>query len=259
MTTNVAWFETDAAEPLSVAIVVHGLNTKASLMDELIEVLVAGGHHCARVSLYGSGGVSAGNGAPVRERWREIYASACDEAATRFPTLPLTGVAFSLGSLITLDYLGRDPTRSFKSLVLLAPPLSLRPVAQLVRYLVPLSRTGLRLPSAAPKSVRQRWATPLSEYSALLDLASDVGRVADGPRLRQTPCLVMVSPNDELVDAAGVSRWVEAHGLGARWTTTAVMERRSITPSRRHLIVTEASIGAEAWRSLRTAVLDHLR
>lgn len=251
-----ARFDPTSGPPIGRVLVTHGLNVKPAVMDGLVAELCAAGLSCLRVSLYPTTGGRKESADEVQRRWLGTVARAHDELSAESPSLPVHALGFSLGAMVTVAHLVSSGTR-FDRMVLLAPPFALTRTASSVQALTPLARTGLALPSNAPRSVRQRWATPLSEYAALLSLISRLRDLPDAQRIGEIPTRVLLEPHDELVSAAGVERWMASNELDA-WSVWTVQDR--VTPRRilRHLVVSEQALGPRAWDDLTRAAAEHL-
>jgi hypothetical protein len=250
--------ETDGDPALGVVLVVHGLNNKPEVMDSLISVLVDNGFHCLRVSLYQDAPDGRSDPSETARGWRAILADAYATAQDRFPDLPRFALSYSLGALTTVSFLDRETAPTFNRMVLLAPPVSLTRSASLVRALTPLSRFRIVLPSAAPKEIRARRGTPLSEYAAMLELVAEVKTLTHPEKLDQIPTAVYLDPDDELVGYAGVLDWIRRNGLG-RWSPRGFKDRDPEGRTYSHLMVLETSLGSVAWTELTQYIVTHFK
>jgi pimeloyl-ACP methyl ester carboxylesterase len=235
--------------------VTHGLNNKPAVMDQLIAELVGAGFDCYRVSLFcGSGSEPA---PVIAERWMENIAEAYGLARQdKYQAEHVSAVAYSLGALATLWYFLISKTQVGR-LALLAPPLVLSQLADIVRHIAPLAPPGLALPSLAPVSVRARSYTPLNEYQAMLDLAR---HATEGPVAQALGCIptrVFLSQDDELVSYRGVKKWIERRDLPA-WDVVRVPTRPRTASGAAHLMVAEEALGSVAWSELVRQVITHL-
>lgn len=248
---------TSARHPaVGAVVVVHGLNTRPAVMDDLIGALAGGGVHALRVTL----DRAASHGQDPRsiaEGWHREVSRARTELQARFPDLPIHLLGFSLGALVALRSMDADPPGRGTA-VLIAPPVALTRAASAIRLLTPLARTGLALPSAAPAGVRARRMTPLSEYAALLRTADGLRQLRDPAALDRARALVLLDRADELVDHDGVREWVRANGLRS-WTVTTLPPRRPTRPGSGHLVVSPRWAGAPTWTALTRAVVAHLQ
>jgi len=250
--------ETDAGHALGVVLVVHGLNNKPEVMDSLISVLVDNGFHCLRVSLYWDAPDGRSDPSVIARGWRAILADAYTGAQDRFPDLPRFALSYSLGALTTVSFLDRETTPTFDRMVLLAPPVSLTRSASLVRALTPLGRFSIALPSAAPKEIRARRGTPLSEYAAMLEMVGEVDALTLPDKLGRIPTVVYLDPDDELVGYAGVLDWIHRNGL-EMWSPRGFKDRDPEGRTYSHLMVLEPSLGPLAWTELTEYIVAHFK
>jgi alpha-beta hydrolase superfamily lysophospholipase len=223
----------------------------------LIDELLRDGFHCVRTTLYGIDDSRRLDPASVADAWIQSIADAYRGIPQAFPGLPVSCLAFSVGALVAIRFLDTQEDVGFHRMVLLAPPVALTRLARLVRLLVPLWRLGLVLPSAAPREVRQRWATPLSEYGALLESFDAVQSLTEPEKIGQIPTFVTVDVGDELVSYDGIEPWVVRNGLSS-WLVEPLRDRRSERHTYRHLIVTRAALGDDAWTNLTSTICAHL-
>jgi hypothetical protein len=250
--------ETDADPAFGVVLVVHGLNNKPEVMDSLISVLVDNGFHSLRVSLYQDASDGRSDPSEIAGSWRAILSDAYTTAQDRYPDLPKFALSYSLGALTTVSFLDGETAPTFDRMVLLAPPVSLTRSASLVRALTPLGRFNLALPSAAPKEIRARRGTPLSEYAAMLELGGEVDTLRHPEKLGQIPTVVYLDPDDELVGYAGVLDWIHRNGLGM-WSTKGFKDRDPEGRTYSHLMVLEKSLGLVAWTELTQSIVAHFK
>ena len=221
-------------------------------MKPTIDALNASGFDCVAVHLRFGQQLSSDR---IASDWVSAMADAYAICRARYDEGRIHSVAFSLGGLINLAFLQRTPAASVDGLFLIAPPLALRPSAALIRYLTPLRRAGLTLPSLAPRRIRARSFTTLADYHAMLMLIDELdrGRLADN--IRRTRVRVVVSVKDELVDANGVSEWIRRRRVD--WNVV-ILNKEGGGWGRRHLLLSEWSLGREAWQVLTSEMVAHL-
>jgi len=191
------------------AVLVHGLNNPPELMEYLHPLLDAEGFSALTVKL-------AGHAAPEDPPpssgtvWIDNIRAAVREAEAANPAGPVIIIGYSVGATAAILLAAAEDAPRIDGLILLAPALALRPVAQLGRLLLPLQRFGLSLPSLAPRATRLRDTTPLRSYAALFELA-DRAAVADLRGLASIPTLAVVARDDEYVSSARALRWFAEH------------------------------------------------
>ncbi|MCL1587396.1 MAG: lysophospholipase [Actinomycetia bacterium] len=250
--------ETDTESGIGLVLVVHGLNNKPEVMDSLIGVLVDSGFHCMRVSLYEDAPDGRADPSEITRAWRAILANAYATAQDRYPDLPRFALSYSLGALTTISFLDTETAPTFDRMVLLAPPVALTRSASLVRALTPLGRFNIALPSAAPKAIRARRGTPLSEYAAMLELVDKVDTLRHPEKLGQIPTAIYLDPDDELVGYAGVLDWIHRNGL-EKWSPRGFKGRDPEGRTYSHLMVLEKSLGSVAWTELTQYIVAHFK
>lgn len=245
----------DARGPVRGAVVLaHGLNTTPEVMSGLAAVLRRDGYACDDVTLH-PGDVGRQHPDDVAAGWCRAFDEVHDHLAAHHPGVPVSAVGFSLGGLLALLRASRQDS-PLDRLVLWAPPLALTRRADAVRLLTPAHRAGLGLLSAAPSESRARRATPLAEYAALLRLVEDAAMLPRS-RLTGTSALVLLGSRDPLVSLSGVTRWVTGRRL-AGWRVERLHVDAAPTPGHRHLVVSEAVLGAQEWGRASRLMLDHL-
>ena len=250
-------FETEAEFPSGVVLVAHGLNNKPEVMDSLIGVLLAEGFHCLRIGLHRDVGKHTAPAAIVNG-WMDTLTHAHRKIVDEYGAYPIYSLGYSLGAVVTMRFLEVCPRATFRKMVLIAPPVALTRVASLVRFLTPLARFGIVLPSAAPREVRARWGTPLSEYAAMLELADALRTLHRKDKLRGIPTEIVLDPDDELVSYAGVLAWLERQQL-EEWTAHRLQDRAPTGRTYAHLMVLEASLGSLAWANMTERVINHFK
>jgi hypothetical protein len=255
---TVKLFETDAEIVNGVVIVAHGLNNKPEVMDSLIGVLVGEGFHCARLSLYRDGPSNRVAPEVLAEGWIGAVADGYDEVSKRYEGLPIYNLSYSLSALVTISLLEARSDVTFERIVLLAPPVALTRGASLVRLLTPLARFGVVLPSAAPKEVRARSGTPLSEYAGMLRLVDKVQVLENRERLGGIRTRVFLDVDDELVRYQGVLDWLGQNRLNS-WRAEEVPDRAPDGFTYSHLMVVEKSLGQTAWMELTQEIVAHFK
>ncbi|MGK2886238.1 MAG: alpha/beta hydrolase [Rhodococcus sp. (in: high G+C Gram-positive bacteria)] len=251
-------FSATPQPPSAAVVVVHGLNTKPEIMDELIGVLVENGFGCVRVSLHDDARGARTPPAEVVSAWVDRVELGILEARRAFPNAAVDLLGVSTGAMASLALLDRRQHPSIDRMFLLAPPVALRLVSKPVRVLIPLWRLGLGLPSAAPRSVRQRSWTPFSEYGALMLLHDHLKHPSNPRFLAGIRTRIEVDSRDELVDLRGVDRWLDDNDL-REWSAQPISGRDPQGRVYRHLVVTRAALGPGGWRSLVADLLEHLR
>ena len=234
-----------------VVIVAPGLNNKPETMQPIIDALNGHGYRCVRVPLRFAQRLSSDR---IASDWVSAFADVYDTCTARYDQGRIHSVAFSLGGLITLAFLQRTPAASLNALFLIAPPLALRRYAAVVRYLTPLRRLGLSLPSLAPRRIRARSFTTLADYHAMLMLTRELDRARMADNIRRTRGCVIAGAQDELVDGDGVSEWIRQR---LDWNVV-MLDTKPGGWWHGHVLLSEGSMGHEAWDVLTKQMIAHL-
>lgn len=256
-TSPATLFQTNYPHPKGVFIVIHGLNQEPCTMDPVALHLSSSGFHAYRITLRGhqEAGVPLFDAAA----WEADLVEAYREMRVRYPKLPIHLLGYSLGGLLAARVTDHYPDVQPRSMVLIAPALSLRLLVQTsfaLNLLPPLVST---IPNIAPRYYRRFARTPLFWYQNTLSLYSLTRTISTNSTLRNTPTLVFANPVDELVSYSGLVDWIRDNGLSPSWRTITLrpQPRDPFTPA--HLIIDQRSLGAPHWKELHSHLADFLR
>lgn len=249
-------------QPRAVVVLVHGLNLDPAAMTDIAAVLYASGVDVLSVSLSGHAPELPEDGRLLQfqeadfSSWQRDVRDAVAVAQQRIDTfdIPLYLVGFSLGGLLSADYLLHGDGAEISRMVLFAPAISLRWSSYLLypMQVVP----GVFLPSVAPQAYRANDFAPVSAYLALYEGVRQFNAAA-GEQLN-IPTLVFMHPRDELVSAPRVREFLDTHAL-SEWRYIDVRKSDDAANVLNHVIVSEDSLGKEAWRLISSQMLDFLR
>ncbi|MBI5446011.1 MAG: alpha/beta hydrolase [Deltaproteobacteria bacterium] len=248
------WHPSRVEAPKGAVLVSHGLNCSPGAMGAFVEVLTRAGFHVLQLAFRTCR--APAERSSFHELWLEDFAAGYARLRELSQGLPRYHLGFSLGGLVGTAFLQRDPAARFERVVLLAPALSLRPAASILRLLVPLGSLGLSLPSFCPARYRNRRSTPLAEYRALLRLVREVEDLRPGTGAATIPTKVLMEPRDELVSYRGVKRWVQRNGSPG-WCLELVRLDRQLGLRRPHLLLDELAVGSSCWARLTREILEH--
>lgn len=244
----------------AVAVVLHGLNLNPARMDDWAAMLRRLGAEVIRLPLHGH----RGDADPMRDVnadvWRRQFERVVDEGRADASRLgvPLHFIGYSLGALVCLEWMSRQPegADTFDALVLAAPALSVPRYARTAIRALSAVSPRLVLPSRSPRRYRANRGTPAGAYEALFALKDALER--NVYRNANRPALVLIDRRDELVDSREIVRLIDQHGL-ERWT---VREIDNSTARRkfgfRHLVVDEHAMGHDLWAAVEELVASHL-
>lgn len=251
-----------AEQARATAVVVHGLNLNPDAMRDIENALHSDNMDVLAVSLSGHE-----NGVDDQIRlarfrqasfplWQQEMAEAVELAAAHAEAhdLPLYLVGFSMGGLLSADYLNSNPDRGVDRMVLLAPALSLRWTSYL---LMPLSvLPNFFLPSVAPDAYRANNFAPVSGYESLYEGLQQFYEQAQADHL-QIPVLVLIDPRDELVSVAGIGSLLDELSLQS-WQVKEVSKTQGSETVMAHLILGPHSLGVQGWERVRSSMLEFL-
>ena len=262
------WYAGISGAPAGVALVLHGLNVNPRCMAPLAGALNRLGVEALSCSLLGHGanylpvaGLDepaarlASFGRVTCRLWLDEVTAACAIAAGRAAQqgVPLFLLGFSLGGLLGCAAALASPQVRFDRLVLLAPALAIH---RRSKVLLALARwPQLVIPSAAPAAYRANRGTTLAAYNALYAAQALCERRLD-ERLN-TPALILVDPQDELVSARGLARLIVERRL-TRWQLHPVTKGAGAQTRHHHLLIDPASAGPDAWRGMMARMAAHL-
>jgi esterase/lipase len=247
---------TSAPTRRGIFIVIHGLNQRPSSMEPLCDYLRSQGFDTYRLALNGHDSL------PLRsfpgDTWANDIHAAYDLVHRQYPQVPVHILAFSLGGLATTRALDVSTDLRPKSMVFIAPPLSLRTPAQssyLLRLLPPLTIT---VPNIAPPYYRRFARTPLFWYRNTSNLYSDTRSLQSPSRLKSIPTLIIANPRDELVSLSGLRDWIHENNLEPAWRIEAVRPVRRDPFVPEHLLVDQNSFGTHEWQRFKSLVEQFL-
>lgn len=250
------WFEPSQGQVSQVALVLHGLNNKPTVMDDLAQFLAARNVASLRATLSGHAGEMEEFKKATRAVWKADVKQAYEIARARAFSLdvPLILAGFSLGALIASDLVTEGEAR-FDRLLLFAPAFT--PNRSLQRFIsIGKPFSGLVVPSFAPESFRAHSGTPVSAYVALFESA----RALEEKRYSKlkVPALVIMDREDELVSHAALEEAIRKHKL-AGWVTEYVATAASEPGKKRfhHLVVNEYGMGS-GWAAIQARVAQWL-
>lgn len=251
--TTFKWISSDSPPGRGVVIVAHGLNNRPEIMDSLINSLSQNGLDSCRMALAVDHEKNGDEQTPLGKLWHKGLSDVIAECKRRRPNAPIVGLGYSLGGLVMVSYLDRNPG-AFQKMFLLAPAIRLTCKTRLLGPIAKLAGgTNLSLPSLAPKAFRLRGATPFADYDAMFKLSKSV-RVLSNPReVGETPTQVLLDRSDELVSFESLAKWKELNQL-RRWELDALVVKEGATY--RHLVVIPESFDEEKWQQLTCRMID---
>ncbi|MEW6056983.1 MAG: alpha/beta hydrolase [Bdellovibrionota bacterium] len=208
------WFYAPSSRPQAIALAVHGLATKPSLMNEVALLLNRNGVDVLRLGLTGHRGSAEEMAEVSRTLWLKDFFKAYCLARSRADGLglPLHFVGFSLGALVGQDLLnsaGAQDVR-FDSAALFAPAIAVKPTSHLIKLFWPLS-DGFVFPGVTKSKYSSRGGCTIAAYKALFEsLAHLESSNFEKSNIRTA---VLIDPRDELVSPLGIKNLIRRHAL----------------------------------------------
>jgi esterase/lipase len=262
---RITWMWPTDGAARAVAVLVHGLNNKPTVMNPLAGVLNAAGVAVLRVTLQGHDCLDLHALQAVRiEDWLydALRALCVASQYARAQGLPLYYVGYSVGGSLLVDLLQRTGHEDIQvdKMILFAPGIALQPwSAAAVRLAGFLQHIPLLAHWAPYLPIEAKWAeyrchqgTPLVAYGTRrhsIDHVAQVGLAG----LAHIPTLVFIDPRDELVSAAGLRELRHTDNLHA-WHIVEVHK----PDAPHHLIIDQASVGQAQWQNIVTCMQCHL-
>lgn len=244
--------------PRGVVLLVHGLNNKPSSMNSLGKILNEANFDVVRVTLPGhQGPLENMKKVSIRNLQDEAYLQYCQaKIISEQKKVPLHLVAFSLGALIYEELLNENVTIKFSKKVLFAPAITTRPFVKLLKILTFFKSPETIIPSWAPINYRAQEGSSLGAYQALFDLEDRLDKFDFAQN--NTPTLVFIDPQDEVVFAEKIKKGLRRHGLSYYQIIELNTRDSKITPRYHHLIIDPDSLGEKEWQKATNELLHFL-
>jgi pimeloyl-ACP methyl ester carboxylesterase len=257
---NKIWQEAPGQTPKAVVLLLHGLNLKPSRMDDWSSLLSAHGAHVVRFALYGHEGNAKKMRLVHENIWRKQFREAAHLALekSRQLNVPFYFIGFSLGALVALEWLAsNEEGQRFDKMVLIAPAISVPWYSRAAIKALSLFGRSLILPSRSPEHYRANRGTSLAAYFALFALKDSL--LEKQYLNANVDTLVLIDPEDELVDSRGIRDVVKRFKLSS-WQIEIIDNQFAFDNYRfRHLMVDKEAIGETMWSKLSELVLHHFK
>jgi esterase/lipase len=236
------WFHTPNQKIRGVAFLLHGLNAKPSVMDDLAKFLNGKGVDVLRGSLRGHLGNAMEKEDISREIWlQETYEYYCSaKKKSRELGVPLFFIGYSLGALIFNDLLVNTKGITVDKMVLFSPAFKIRWHLRLFSFIFKLG-DFLKLPSANLPEYRSSNYTSFGAYRALWESYNSL----DFEKLDPPQALIIMDPKDELVSYSKTEDLVKKY---PSWKLLPV-DTSGSRNSRKygHITFNEKSFGEGKW------------
>jgi alpha-beta hydrolase superfamily lysophospholipase len=217
-------------------IILHGLNNNSSTWDEFESAMKERGFRTVRVTLPGHG-EKRDEGQSFEEALKKF-----DQTLRSHVQEPYMVVAYSLGALFFANWLIGRKENLPQKMIFLAPALYLRK-EKWIRKIISSLHPKLPIPSIAPKDIMLYKTLFVWEYRNLL---GGIERFQNSKDPVQVPALVMLDPQDELIDAERLkSQWQKK----TQGSEVIFLDRLSQKwgPSNHHILFHSMYITAKEW------------
>lgn len=232
------------------AFVMHGLNTHPQKMSDLATL-------AKKIGFNTTVGILSGHQQEVKKEtdslvsadiWRQEFKEQWNQSvsACKGESDERLFVAYSLGAVTGMSVFDQEddgillPTK----MILISPALSLRKKTILIRALSWLPFGSL--PSVNHPDYRARPSTPFKHYDALFKI-HDGWKKFQWKATSQIPTLMVLSPEDELVDSQSIEKILKVREQTAWRIHWLSNESSTLRPRYYHLIIDEQSQGKQQW------------
>ena len=244
----------DSKEVKGIALVIHGLNQKPTVMQSINGRLNDEGVETLNLTLSGHDMVNFGDEQRLKsfksvtfKQWRgEVYkAFKAAKKRAEEKKVPLFFVGYSLGGLLGCDLIASRPDVSFERMVLFAPALSIHYSSKVLALLS--SFPNVVIPSFSPEEYRANAGTPIGAYNALYEA---IDHFEDNLSDRiNIPTILFIDESDELVSYTGLMELINTQKL-SHWQVESIKKGDDAQTHYNHLIVNEASVGSQQWEHM---------
>ncbi len=252
------WHIPSSTNPVKgYALLVHGLNNKPEVMDDLGLYMLTLGIESFRLALTGHKGDPEEMRHVSTSDWqRDVYQGFClvYEKAKK-SGLPLYLIGYSLGGMIPLEIMG-EPTGTpvvFTKQILFAPALATHWYVQGIRIFVIFGDDYL-IPARVPKEYIVNKGASVIAYKNLDSLLDTLKAQKKSEGISQKT-LIFLDPDDELISSKGLLAFINSKNLHPAWTLRFIQDRdSSFRPLYHHLIIDQRSLGPKTWESVKNNI-----
>ncbi len=250
------WYRAKASA--AKAVVVHGLNFNPEKMSALIDELRRLGIDSLRITLSGHGNSKKEFEQATANRWtqevRDSYCIAHQEA--KLENHPVYFIGYSLGAVTGIAAAQQFQEVRPDRAILLAPALRLTFLARTVRWL--FWWDSLVLPSRNHQEFTAHRGTPISAYRALFEIIERVNAIKPQSDSLSFPALIVVDPQDELVDSKELRSKIRELQLNHwMWREIKIPDHQK-SGAPHHAIMHPFFTGDTAWKTLTQSIQEFL-
>jgi len=243
-----------SSTPRGCVLLVHGLNMNSGALKPIAEFMASQGFFARIIILQGHNPKLPWPSKISEDDWLKELETAYLDLKTKYPALPLVNVSYSMGAPLSLVFLKNHPEAQFEKFIFLAPAITTKCQAVLLRLLTLFDFIPIYLPSLAPEGYRSHNNTSLRAYSAFFSLERQASDVRDSQNILHQKALIFLSPDDELISLPCLNRWIRKNQL--QWKVQELNPGSQDLP--KHLIVDENSLGKVEWNRLKDSIASFI-
>ena len=237
--------------PRGTALLVHGLNNRPSIMDELGAEFRRLGFSTFQSSLPWHGASS--DIEPTLSNLRSAVSHCAGLALAGNQKAKHVAIGFSLGGALITDFVLNNNEAAFDTLILFAPAINLTTKARLGSNLTFLRHLNINIPTLANKEIRNSRWVPAELYHSLYELSGQLRSIEPDSKLNASPATIFLSTSDTLVAPRGTLDWLQSNKL-LSWNVVELFPEPEISNTFNHLLVTEQGLGKNEWNRVRATL-----
>jgi len=227
-------------------LLVHGLNNRPMILDELAVNLKQLNYFPVAVSLQGHTPDSKPINQVTQNDWIVDFERKLLDVRVqaRLSNCPIYLLGYSLGAVVIENYFSLHPqvAREVAKIVYISPALFLR--QRSINFINLVDFLGISsLPSFTPQEYKANNLLPITAYKSLFLLAQQIEQKIE--KNVATPRLVIISKKDEVVDYEAINSYIEKHA--ALFEIITVEKDPNAKSSYNHLIVHQDDLGTALW------------
>ena len=229
-------------------ILAHGLNVQPSVMQSLAEELGWGEGDFSVISLPGHSGDEELS-REAADRWLASFRQQYNQVYQNQPNVIFTG--YSLGGLLMTYLLGTGQIEPPYKQILLAPALAFQQWTKVPTILPKAAFDKVMIPSFTPLNYKANAGVSLGAYRVLFAISSELNGF--DASLYNVPTLVICDRWDELVQAAGLRKFIEVKQL-SNWRLFVVSSGFWNKMGKKHLLVAREFQTEAHWQQVRQEI-----
>lgn len=224
----------------AAALLVHGLNNKPEVMQDIANLLEELSIPSVIISLTGHHNDFEKLRAIHKNVWRDDVLEGYKFIKKSCNKVFLIG--FSLGASIGLDIVSEQI--KFDRMVLIAPAIAPRVPVKFLEYISPIL-PSLPIYSMAPENYIANKYLPLKSYKVLLSIYKSLHKKKFS--LVNIPTIVIVDPKDETMSLEDIKSLMINYGL-SEWRLLLLNSANAVSKVRfHHLIIDKDAMGFDNW------------